>query len=363
MMDTATALGRDSRLEESAAKILPPFKLDPDLRFYSPQENIDALDHPTVRRFHGWVLREYEPQLPPGEALALLLPCTKTKPYPFSHEHRRINRAILEAGFRPVETEDPAAWPPSEMRRFLSDDEPWEVTFVGSLRRRNTVLHRLVISEPMGIVPYESIYRWRGRPSPVSAYDDPGLFEHRGTSVSPWRHDHTAVPRPDGRWRWGDGERRAYAEVHNRLSRLIAEELQRLARRYTRIVAWVAPGLTHRSFLLSRDERATERVPASRRTDAGSLPLAGVNDVEPRLVEVHPTRSELDAARRAMARRLGVGPDDPRLRARFARGEGGGTPLTLPELLAVLQRIITQSFPPKEAGAMRLGKEGGDDAG
>lgn len=334
---------KDDRLEESRAKILPPFHLDPSLRFYSPQENVDAFDHPVVRRFHRYISRRYEPSLPPGPAIALLLPCTKTKPYPFSLEHRRINRALLDAGFRPLHPQDEDLWPPAEMRRFLRPDDPWEAVYVGPLRRGRLMLHRYVLSEPMGLVPYEVVYRWRGRPSPASAYDDPGLFEHRGTSVSPWRDDCTATPGPDGRWRWGDGERAAYVEAHNRLSALIAEGLQRLAPRYRKVVAWVAPGLTHRSFLLGKDERAREGVPSGRRTKDGVLRLVGVHDHRPGLVEVHPTRAELDDARRRLARRLGAAPDAPRTRAVFARGEGGGTPITLPELLENLIRLVSSA--------------------
>ncbi len=58
---------------------------------------------------------------------------------------------------------------------------------------RGTVLHRMVISEPMAIVPYEHIAEFRGKASPAVAYDDPGLFENRGNAVSPWRPDSTAV--------------------------------------------------------------------------------------------------------------------------------------------------------------------------
>ena len=51
------------------------------------------------------------------------------------------------------------------------------------LVRGQTVVHRVVVSEPMGLVPYEFVYYWKGRYSPATSYDDPGLFESRGTSV------------------------------------------------------------------------------------------------------------------------------------------------------------------------------------
>ena len=52
-----------------------------------------------------------------------------------------------------------------------------------------TLIHRMVISEPMSVVPYEHIVSYNGLPSPATAYDDPGLFEKRGNAVSPWRDD------------------------------------------------------------------------------------------------------------------------------------------------------------------------------
>lgn len=343
MMGRPTAtFEKNARLEESRAKILPPFELDPSLRFYSPQENVDAFNHPVIQRFHRFMLREYEPELPAGRATALLLPCTKTKPYPFSLEHRRINAALLRAGFGPyLGAEDLV--PPPPMLENLGEDEPEAVTFVGPLRRRRRILHRYVLSEPMALVPYEFVYRWRGRPSPASRYDDPGLFEHRGTSVSPWHPGHTARLLPSGRWAWGEGERAAYVEAHNHLSEIIAQALQRLRSRYERIVAWVAPGLTHRSFLLSQGEREAEGVPIYRAASSRRLRLIGVNDRVPGLVAVHPTRSELEEIRRRLAARLAderPGVSGRSVNATYARGAGAGSPLGLPEALAVLVGLL-----------------------
>jgi hypothetical protein len=73
-------------------------------------------------------------------------------------------------------------------------------------------IDRAVVSEPFGLIPYDALYRWRGRPSPCARYDDPGLLEHRGLACT-WRADCTVV-RSGGAWRWGDAEREAFVEVH-----------------------------------------------------------------------------------------------------------------------------------------------------
>lgn len=44
-----TTEDRAQRLRESMAKIRPPFALDLSLCLYSPQENVEALEHPRVR--------------------------------------------------------------------------------------------------------------------------------------------------------------------------------------------------------------------------------------------------------------------------------------------------------------------------
>jgi hypothetical protein len=43
---------------------------------------------------------EYAPPSVTGRLVALLLPCTKAKPYSMSKEHLEINRFLLERGFR-----------------------------------------------------------------------------------------------------------------------------------------------------------------------------------------------------------------------------------------------------------------------
>lgn len=333
---------RDGRLAESRAKIVPPYRLDDSMRFYSPQDNLDALDHPRVRPFWEYVRDVYVPDLPQGCHVAVIVPCTKTKPYPLSLEHRRINAALLRAGFRPA-AGVPDTAPPPEFIARLDPDEDSEVLTTSPLVRSGTVVHRYVVSEPMGLVPYELVYRWRGEPSPASAYDDPGLFEHRGTAVSPWRSDCTGILGKDGRWRWGDAERAAYVEVHNRLTEIVAATLERLRPEYDRIVAWVAPGLTHRSFMMAGDQRGTEGIAGTKTAGGRRLRLIGVNDRVPGLVDIHPTRREADSALDRLTERLRA--QDPSTTRRaaqavYARGGGGATPLALPEMLDVLVGLL-----------------------
>jgi hypothetical protein len=333
---------RDGRLAESRVKIVPPFLLDDSMRFYSPQDNLDALEHPRVRPFYEHVRDAYVPDLPPGRHVALLIPCTKTKPYPLSIEHQRINGALLAAGYRPVPGTPETAPDPAWLERLEAGADP-EVLRVTPLVRGDAVVHRYVVSEPMGLVPYEFVYRWRGEQSPASSYDDPGLFEHRGTAVSPWRPDNTGTRAADGTWRWGDNEKAAYVDVHNRLTAIMAAEISRLRPMYERIIAWVAPGLTHRSFMMAAAERGPEGVPASRVVAGRRLPFVSVNDLTGGAVEVHPTRREADGALDRLQAHLER--DDPATtrksaQAVYARGGGGATPLALQEMLEVLTGLL-----------------------
>lgn len=334
----ASALAPDNRIEESRRKIRPPFVLDDSMRFYSPQENREALDHPRVEAWHAFVSTQWIPTPMPGATrrLALLLPCTKYKPYQTSREHRGINAALLAAGWEPVDGPDV----PQQLAACLDAGEDPRVLEVGPLRRGSVVLDRFVVSEPLALVPYEHCWDWRGEQSPATSYDDPGLFEFRGTSVSPHRADCTAVAVPGtGRWRWGPAERDAYVDVHQRLVVLLTTTLTRLSPSYSAILAWVSPGLTHRSFLADAALRRTEGLP-SRRTGAdGPRPLRGVLDAAPGLVEVLPSRAQLVSAGLALAQRLAAqgrdaGPGS--VKSVMARGDGHDTPLGLPEALAFL---------------------------
>jgi hypothetical protein len=53
--------------------------------------------------------------------------------------------------------------------------------------------------------------------------------------------------------------------MHNRLAALMAAVLVRWRRRYAALLAYVAPGLTHRSFLGDTAERRAAGLPAARR--------------------------------------------------------------------------------------------------
>jgi len=254
-----TTTDRAQRITESRQKILPPFELDPTLCLYSPQDNVDALSHPLVKRWLDFVKAEYQPPATDARRIALFMPCTKTKPYVASIEHQRINARLLVEGFRPTSPE-PALDPATvEAAGSMSG----EMCSLAPLRRGDVELHRIVISEPLAFVPYELMLDFEGGQSPSVSYDDPGLFEGRGNAVSPWRSDSTAIAVSKTQWRWGDRERDAYVRMHNAMAEALAVVLTRLSSSYVARIAWVAPGLTHRSFVLARDERAANGVPAA----------------------------------------------------------------------------------------------------
>jgi hypothetical protein len=320
---------RAQRLRESAAKFRAPFALDPALALYSPQDNVDALEHPAIKAWFRFVLEEYQPALPPApRRVLLLLPCTKTKPYILSTEHRRINAALLAAGFTPTAPADPLLLP------LRGVEEPEALFSLASfVHPCGTVLHRAVISEPLGLVPYEHMLRYPGGVSPAVQYDDPGLFEERGNAVSPWRADHSARRVSATRWRWGPNEKRAYVAMHNVMAEVVAKALARIGGAYTQRVSWVAPGLTHRSFVIARGERAAHGVPAAKLVGAERLALIGANDLLPEGARITalPTRAQCQAALTLLAGRLGV--SEAAARGHFGSGGGGATPLALPELL------------------------------
>ena len=330
-------IDRAARMVASAAGIAPPFELDPTLCCYSPQDNVDALSHPRVVAWHRFVTEDWTPAEVPGARarVALLLPCTKPKPYPTSREHRAINAALLAAGWMP-------AWPgevPPELLAVLDADEDPRVLAPVPLVREGVVLDRIVVSEPLALVPYEHVYAWPGGVSPATSYDDPGLFESRGTSVSPERADSTAVELADGRWAWGPNEHAAYALAHERLVAVMVTTLTRLAPHHDRVLAWASTLLTHRSFVMDRTQRVAEGEPTSRTGPDGELPITGVNDALPGRVDVRPTIDELERARVVFDARLaaeGRGTDPEAREAAWLAGDGNDTPLGLPELLAHL---------------------------
>jgi hypothetical protein len=340
-----TVQDRALRVTESRQKILKPFELDETLCLYSPQDNVDSLKNPRVAAWNDFIDHNYQPSLPAGRRrIMLFVPCTKTKPYPFSLEHLHINRALLAAGFAP----SAALYPPDAVMRELPDEFPRDAVNLSPLVHANgTVLHRFVISEPLACVPYEHIISYNGVGSPACAYDDPGLFENRGNAVSPWRRDFTATAISPTKWRWGEEERRAYVAMHNVMAERLATVILRLARLYDDRIAWVAPGLTHRSFVAGKDERKANNVPIAKRVGNAMLPLIGANDRLPGDLRITclPTPTQCQDAQRRLATRLGR--DVAHIGGYYSRGGGGATPLALPELLDVLLAALdvgTESF-------------------
>lgn len=331
-------MDREALVELSKTKVIPPFTLEGSLTFYCPQENLDAFDNPIVADWHRFMTNTYESPVGDGHNMMLILPCTKDKPYIMSREHLAVNAHLLTVGFEPVgQTEVPAGLEshlPAQYDRAVLNNR--------LLVRDGLFLHRFVISEPMGLVPYELLYYYRGKMSPASRYDDPGLFEHRPNTVCPWRDDCTAIQR--GRQlRWGDNEKLAYVRVHNKLVGLITEILDRLRTKYERIIAYVSPGLTHRSFLSSVEERKAQGLRMARRISSTTYRLQGVNDIHPDMVTIIPTKEELQQILKSLEERLRAdqGSITPtKVRGYFARGGGGATPLALPEALQVLDRYL-----------------------
>lgn len=335
---------REQRLRESAQKYKPPFALDPTLALYCPQDNVDALAHPKVAAWMEFVLHHYQPALPQApRRILLLLPCTATKPYILSTEHRRINAALLAAGFRATQPADPLLLP------LRAEEEPEDLfSLAPLLHPAGIAIHRAVISEPLGLVPYEHMLAYPGGTSPAVLYDDPGLFEERGNAVSPWRADSTAMRVGASKWKWGANEKRAYVEMHNAMSDVVARALLRFGDAYAQRISWVAPGLTHRSFVIAKAERAAHGVPATKQAGAEKLPLIGANDRLPPALRITalPTRAQCNAALLRLAARLGITPREAA--GPFGRGGGGATPLALPELL---EDLLAEILPPALAGA------------
>jgi hypothetical protein len=333
-----TVDNRSRRVLESRLKIEKPFQLDETLCLYSPQDNVDSLTHPRIAEWLDYIQNDYEPELPEAEHRVLLfMPCTRTKPYPFSTEHMAINQRLLDEGYRPIHP----TYLPQELQARLDPQFSPDVLNLSPLADgRGTVVHRMVISEPMAVVPYENIVEFDGNPSPAVAYDDPGLFENRGNAVSPWRPDSTAVRMSATRWKWGDAERRQYVIMHNEMARILANVITRLAPNYTDVISWVAPGLTHRSFVIGRDERSLHHVTTSRMVGGRRMELIGANDhLRPKhRIDCLPLVNDCKRAIERLSHRLNI--DIPKATAIYARGGNNATPLALPELLDVLVRRL-----------------------
>ncbi|MBS1881563.1 MAG: hypothetical protein JSS97_01240 [Actinobacteria bacterium] len=294
---TAAGLATRRRLVDAArGKPTPPYELDPSLTFFCPQENVEGLDHPAVKALHRFKRERW--RIPSqGPRVLLLMPCQMTKPYPLSREHQAINEALLRAGFAPLGRGD---WPEELGATF---DRPDLLSNAPLVDGGGVHVDRAVISEPFGVVPYETVYRFGEELSSMARYDDPGMFEHRGIGCT-WREDCTATEVGPGRYRWGDNERAAYVEAHNRLAAGIAADLERVSDRYAAILGYVAPGMPHRSFLAGAAERQAAAMPATRLAHGRRMKLSGVGDLRPGLVTLLPTAARLEHHRRARGGRL-----------------------------------------------------------
>ena len=336
-------MSRENRFHESEIKIRKPFKIDPSLCIYSPQENVDSLKHPKIKSWMEFIKKDWTPHPTPKgyKRLALIIPCTKYKPYITSREHKAINSSLLMDGWEPIGESNA----PSELAKFIEDGDDPSIFHEGSLKKRNLILDRIVISEPLGLVPYEYIYFWKGEQSPATSYDDPGLFESRGTSISPYRDDCTALKVSEKKWKWGDSERNSYVYMHNYLAELIAFSLKRVSKNYHSIVAWVSPGLTHRSFLADHKIRTKEGIPKSRKVNGESKKLCGVLDISPEILGIMPTIEELKLSQQNLEKRLkkeGRYSSPNSVLSVYARGDGNDTPLGLKETLEFLQKRLNQ---------------------
>ena len=129
--------------------------------------------------------------------------------------------------------------------------------------------------------------------------------------------------------------------MHNEMARILADVVARIAHHYTDVISWVAPGLTHRSFVIGNDERSFHHVATSRLVGDKRLELIGANDHLPseRRIACLPLPNDCQRAIERLSHRLKV--DIPKATAIYARGGNNATPLALPELLDVLVRRLT----------------------
>jgi hypothetical protein len=73
------------------------------------------------------------------------------------------------------------------------------------------------------------------------------------------------------------------------------------------VLGYVAPGLTHRSFLGDAAERRAAGLPTGRRVGGQLLRLRGVGELQPGLVTLVPDGRQLAALRRDRGGRLPAG--------------------------------------------------------
>jgi len=224
------------------------------------------------------------------------------KPYILSVEHLVLNYfLIFKSGFKPISER---FYPPEELidnckwfikqgievynmidergMQIASTNDIKTLLYDGPLRNEDgIIIHRAVLSEPMGIVPYDLIYYIDGEMSPAAQYDDPGLFETRPwLGLCPWRDDCTGTFNSKGLPIWGDNERKAYCYVHNYLVKeVISNFILKNEKYYGKLIAYVGLSLTHRSFISSKEEKREENLKSFRRVKRKKIKLLGVNDI------------------------------------------------------------------------------------
>ncbi len=132
--------------------------------------------------------------------------------------------------------------------------------------------------------------------------------------------------------------------MHNEMARILANVVARIGDHYDDVISWVAPGLTHRSFVLARDERAFHHVSTSRKVGARRIELIGAND--------HPRDGTADClsfqcpttARTPLRVSVVASRSTFPVQRRSMRAAGANaTPLALPELLDVLVRRLAHN--------------------
>jgi hypothetical protein len=117
------------------------------------------------------------------------------------------------------------------------------------------------------------------------------------------------------------------------MAEAVAAVVARIGHNYDDVVSWVAPGLTHRSFVIGRGERSANNVAASRKVGTTRLELIGANDHLPadKAIVCLPTAEQCKDAVVRLADRLGT--DLTHAYGVYSRGGANATPLALPELL------------------------------
>lgn len=188
-------------------------QLEVELTAYSPQEGLELLDHPDVQKFWTSVLKLKVPKDAVGGCL-IFLPCSRRKPYHRSVQHRELRQAFQKEGF--VFTECGVLRKEGEGRFFP-----------------------VVISEPMGAVPYDVVLR---REYPVCHYDCPTFFDYsssRGWQVTPYRLDNTARDPNANGFLLGENEKKALNEGLKRIARQVSRWLERNLSSFDQVVGLV----------------------------------------------------------------------------------------------------------------------------